>query len=122
MADGRSAVRALSWREVEEIAAFYVVQFSGSGSVRFSAMKRRDLLKALPAIATTSLNGRQAAAFFNLPADHKVIAFVNADVIPTEIFAKLKFPEGIDLTVCPVRIPKGQTIDDFIRVYEIEPH
>lgn len=84
-------------------------------------MKRRDLLKALPAasIATAFLNGRPVTAAFEIPAGRKVIIFVNENVIPFDTFAKIKLP--VEAILCPVRIPEGQTIDDAIRLYEM-PH
>jgi hypothetical protein len=80
-------------------------------------MKRRDLLKAIPAIATSSSFSRPTASFFAIPAGRKVIAFVNADVIPADMFAKIKFP--VEVIICPISVPEGKTIDDVIRVYEI---
>lgn len=86
----------------------------------FPAMKRRDLLKALPAIAVATRNGKPLASLFAIPADRKVIAFVNANVIAPDIFADIKFP--VEVTICTISVPEGKTIDDVIRIYETEPH
>ena len=85
-------------------------------------MNRRDLLKAIPAIAisTDNLSGKQTSAFFKLPADGKVIAFVNVDAMPLEQFAKIKLP--VEVTLCPISVPEGQTIDDVIRIYDLGAH
>jgi len=88
--------------------------------LHFPAMKRRDLLKALPAIAAVSpMNNKATASFFAVPADRKVIAFVNADAaIPlVDMLSKMKFP--VEVTICPIRVPEGKTIDDVVRMYEI---
>jgi len=88
---------------------------------RASLMFLQDLLKALPAIATVSpMNNKATASFFAVPSDRKIIAFVNIDAaIPPDMFAKIKFP--VEVTICPIRVPEGKTIDDVIRIYELEP-
>lgn len=82
-------------------------------------MNRRDLLKAIPAMATLTDHGKQQVKFFEIPADRKVVAFVNVDAIPLEQFAKIKLP--LEVTLCPISVPEGQTIDDVIRIYDLGP-
>ena len=87
--------------------------------VHFTAMKRRDLLKLLPltAIAKSSMFAKPQSAFFEIPEDRKVIAFVNQNATPIELFAKIDLPKNVIL--CPISVPEGQTIDDVIRMYEV---
>jgi hypothetical protein len=74
----------------------------------------------MPAVAAATLDGRPSASFFAIPSDRKIVAFVNVDVIPLEMFAKIKFP--VEVTLCPIRVPEGQTINDVIRIYDVGTH
>jgi len=88
----------------------------------FLAMKRRDLLKALSAVALSPffLNGKEAGAHTNFAADRKCILFINTTVIPIpDKFAESirgKLPEGT--IVIPLAVPPGQTFADAIRIYQ----
>jgi len=59
-------------------------------------MNRSDLLKAIPASAISYQFKKPMAAFFKLPEDRKVIAFVNENVIPEDIL-----PKSNCLWMCP---------------------
>jgi hypothetical protein len=75
-------------------------------------MKRRDLLKAMPASAKIP----SSALFFAVPNDRKVIAFVDVSAeLLLDVVRKTKLP--VEVTVVPVRVPEGKTIDDAVRLY-----
>jgi hypothetical protein len=79
-------------------------------------MKCRDLLKAIPASAKIPASAPSSALFFGIPDNRKVIAFVDASAeLLLNVVRKTKLP--VEVTVVPVRVPEGKTIDDAVRLY-----
>ena len=65
------------------------------------------------------MNNKAMNSFFAIPTDRKIIAFVNTDAaLPLmKILSEIKFP--VEVTLCPISVPEGKTIDDVVRLYEI---
>jgi hypothetical protein len=89
-------------------------------------MQRRNLLKFM-ALSPIMFNGKQAGAHVPFKERRKYVIFVNTNVI-REGASLDKFAEGfkgmrekgIDVSICPVSVPEGQTFDNAIRILELD--
>ena len=79
--------------------------------LHFPAMKRRMSLKAMPAAIVPG-----SSSIFTFPKNSKVIAFVDVSAeLLLDVVRKIKLP--VEITVVPVRVPEGKTIEDAVRLY-----
>lgn len=83
-------------------------------------MNRRDLIKAIPALAPVELAGHSLPSVEIKPG-RKYLVFIDPLCVDVESLAFNANNSGVDMDVLfvPVMPPPGGTIDDAVRVYEI---
>lgn len=91
-------------------------------------MERRKLLQALtaiPAIVISGKNGEQVGVKYETKTDKRYVVFVNIRQVDIETFCRLPDPGMIPVLppgtpVHAVYVSDGESMDDLIRLYEIE--
>lgn len=95
-------------------------------------MERRKLLQALtalPIFPLLTVNGRTQSAIVALELEKprvppgKFLFFIDSAVVDTDLFLESlasTLPEGSEGSVIPLHLYRGQTIDDVIKIYNLE--
>lgn len=86
-------------------------------------MNRRELLKAIPAVAATPLiiKGKEVGKSMELSPDHAYIIFLNGDMIDIEEWCSLDHGPCLSGTPVYAVFPnESHSMDDLIRIFEVK--
>lgn len=87
-------------------------------------MERRKLIQSLAALPVMFM-GKQVGVKYETKPDKKYVVFLNCALVDIDSFCAVPLGEGPDILppgtpVHAVHVGSNETMDDIIRIYEIE--